>query len=267
MGKLLDLVGERFGMLEVLSYHSTGSHGKEYLCKCECGQEKIYRSSTLRSGKIIACGCQNFINGCADYKDKAVANRVKTRKSRAKSRIGEVHNRLTVVAIASQNGRHKVVCQCECGRKTVQVYADLKSSKVVSCGCYRNEQASKTGVSFGIVNSKRNQAYVYFKDDKRIIMRSSYEIIFAHLMDSKGLDWEYESQTFKLKNGCRYIPDFYVPSQNEWFEVKGYMSLISKEKIRLFSELGHKITTVTLADLEKETGLKYKQMKGQWAFR
>lgn len=58
MGKLIDLTGKKFGRLTVIK--RTGSNeGKRiiYLCKCECGKEKIIRGDNLRNGKTKSCGC------------------------------------------------------------------------------------------------------------------------------------------------------------------------------------------------------------------
>lgn len=56
MPKALDLTGQKFGKLTVLS-KSPSRNGKTYwLCKCECGIEKEVQTSHLRSGSIQSCG-------------------------------------------------------------------------------------------------------------------------------------------------------------------------------------------------------------------
>ena len=58
MGKMIDLSGERFGKLSVLSYHSTTSYGATaWKCKCDCGKEVIALSNNLRKGSTKSCGC------------------------------------------------------------------------------------------------------------------------------------------------------------------------------------------------------------------
>lgn len=55
--KLIDLTGQVFGKLLVLSKH--GHKGKEtaWLCRCECGKETVVIGKDLRSGNTQSCGC------------------------------------------------------------------------------------------------------------------------------------------------------------------------------------------------------------------
>ena len=56
MPKALDLTGQKFGKLTVIS-KSASRNGKTYwLCRCECGAEKEVQTSHLRSGAIKSCG-------------------------------------------------------------------------------------------------------------------------------------------------------------------------------------------------------------------
>lgn len=52
------------------------------------------------------------------------------------------------------NGRVSVHrrCQfkCSCGKKTVQILGQVKAGKIVSCGCYRNEQNRTANLSHGL---------------------------------------------------------------------------------------------------------------------
>ena len=62
MPKALDLTGQKFGKLTVIS-KSDSKNGKTYwLCRCECGKEKEVQTAHLRSGAIKSCGslkCKN----------------------------------------------------------------------------------------------------------------------------------------------------------------------------------------------------------------
>lgn len=50
--------------------------------------------------------------------------------------------------------------------------------------------------------------------------RSRLEARYAVFFDALGLKWEYEPEGFELPNGERYLPDFYLPEQRVWVEVK-----------------------------------------------
>lgn len=49
--------------------------------------------------------------------------------------------------------------------------------------------------------------------------RSRTEARWAVAFDHLGIDWDYEPQGYSLPSGG-YIPDFYLPSIDAWFEVK-----------------------------------------------
>ena len=58
--KLIDLTNKKIGRLKVLKRTQNNKHGQvQWLCKCECGEEKIIGSSTLLSGSTKSCGCLN----------------------------------------------------------------------------------------------------------------------------------------------------------------------------------------------------------------
>jgi len=59
MGKLIDLTGKKFGRLTVIkrSYPNKNWKDPNWLCKCECGTEKIIGGTHLRDGHIKSCGC------------------------------------------------------------------------------------------------------------------------------------------------------------------------------------------------------------------
>lgn len=57
MSRLIDLTGERFGMLVV--EHRDGSVRGEarWRCRCDCGTTSLVRGNVLRSGRTRSCGC------------------------------------------------------------------------------------------------------------------------------------------------------------------------------------------------------------------
>lgn len=50
---------------------------------------------------------------------------------------------------------------------------------------------------------------------------STLEADWAATFDSLGWYWQYEPVAVKLPDGSSYRPDFYLPSQRVWAEVKG----------------------------------------------
>jgi 5-methylcytosine-specific restriction endonuclease McrA len=53
----LELTGKRFGRWCVLSLHTVRQYRTYWLCRCECGKEKVVNGFTLKNGKSKSCGC------------------------------------------------------------------------------------------------------------------------------------------------------------------------------------------------------------------
>lgn len=58
MGIIHDLTGKRFERLLVLEHKGANKHGVSiWLCRCDCGNQKIVTSLSLKSGGTKSCGC------------------------------------------------------------------------------------------------------------------------------------------------------------------------------------------------------------------
>jgi hypothetical protein len=56
--KMIDLTGQQFGRLAVLSRAGKDKHGNvRWNCVCSCGTEKEISGAVLRQGKAVSCGC------------------------------------------------------------------------------------------------------------------------------------------------------------------------------------------------------------------
>jgi len=53
----LDLTGQRFGKLTVLAPAENIDRRTAWLCRCDCGRERVVKTYYLRSGKVTSCGC------------------------------------------------------------------------------------------------------------------------------------------------------------------------------------------------------------------
>ncbi len=94
-------------------------------------------------------------------------------------------------------------------------------------------------------NSKRE----FYKDT---YFRSGWEIKYAKWLDSKNIKWKYEQETFRLKD-TTYTPDFYLPEQNIYVEIKGFMHAEAYFKIKefLLNNSNIRYVLMTRKDLEK----------------
>lgn len=62
MKKTINLIGQRFGNLTVINQDNDyvspkGCHKKQWLCRCDCGNEKVLIGNNLTRGKVRSCGC------------------------------------------------------------------------------------------------------------------------------------------------------------------------------------------------------------------
>lgn len=55
--KKLDLTGQRYGELTVLSPAENVDGRTAWLCRCGCGRETVVKTRDLRSGRTVSCGC------------------------------------------------------------------------------------------------------------------------------------------------------------------------------------------------------------------
>lgn len=119
-----DLTGQVFGHWTVLSPAPPDKHGRaKWLCRCDCGKERIVTADNLRRGASTSCG-----HGRGG----------KTRKDLSGQRFG----RLTVLGYArySTTGNSAIWrCLCDCGRETEVSGSNLKTGHTTSCGCAMEE--------------------------------------------------------------------------------------------------------------------------------
>lgn len=59
--KIGDISGQRVGRLtivkEVAPIISGGQERRAYVCRCDCGNEKVMRQDVIRCGDAVSCGC------------------------------------------------------------------------------------------------------------------------------------------------------------------------------------------------------------------
>ena len=140
MSEFQDLTGQRFGKLTVLKraddYISPSGHKTtRWLCKCDCGNQKIINSGSLKKGDSTSCGC---------------VRRDKMRKIRSLDLTGRKFGRLTILYQAKDHtypsGKHRLCwhCVCDCGNECDVLSNLLISGHTQSCGCKQKEAVRNT---------------------------------------------------------------------------------------------------------------------------
>ena len=133
MSKCIDLTDNKYGRLTVLHKDNErkSNSGSYWICKCDCGNIKSIKSSSLRRGEIQSCGC---------LRNEKIAESKKQQSE--DEMIGKRFGKLIVQKRSEKKGPSGELywfCQCDCGN-TVEVRGhSLKrkdGNQTVSCGCY-----------------------------------------------------------------------------------------------------------------------------------
>ena len=152
MSSLIDLTGQTFGRLTVLKYHGVNDKGIHmWLCRCECGNEKVVRGDALRYGITRSCGC------LAHEAHVTLGKRSTGRKStRFIDLTGQTFGYLTVLERGENNahGHTRWRCRCVCGRETLVATAKLRNGRTISCGCMGLRHATEAKLRHGDALSK-----------------------------------------------------------------------------------------------------------------
>lgn len=125
-----DLTGKTFNRLTVMEYAGARypdrkSKGHQWLCRCECGNEKIILGCSLKSENTMSCGCLH-----------------KEHTSAAKfiDITGKIYGLLEVISFDRlEKGSYYWLCKCKCGNEKTINSASLRGGKSKSCGCRRGK--------------------------------------------------------------------------------------------------------------------------------
>ncbi len=109
----LQLIGQRFERLVVLSQEETLKKETKWLCKCDCGKETIVSGWMLNAGNTKSCGC------------------IRLKNDRTGTKIGY----WTVIEYA---GSEKWLCKCRCGTEKIIPSSSFHNERSYSCGCYKS---------------------------------------------------------------------------------------------------------------------------------
>jgi hypothetical protein len=103
MGVTLDITGLKFDRLTVIKFVEIKKNFAYWLCKCDCGNEKIIRGVHLRGKQIRSCGCLQIEKATKHNKSRTKLYRV------WKSMIARCYNNKNH-AYADYGGRGIKVC-------------------------------------------------------------------------------------------------------------------------------------------------------------
>lgn len=159
MKKFIDKTGKRFGNLVVIQRYENCSktNGARFLCRCDCGTEKVIKSCQLQESgfSTVSCGCIRFMNrGML----KLIHKDLQGMKFGKLSIVEEITSKYD-----KKNG-HKYLCICECGNYHEAYSKTLGNGKwkIKSCGCLRDDAVRITSIKARIaLKEKRDKNRLY----------------------------------------------------------------------------------------------------------
>jgi predicted DNA-binding protein YlxM (UPF0122 family) len=113
--------------------------------------------------------------------------------------------------------------------------------------CKKMSLAFENGRKMGFSTNWGKGSYYDTLNQGRKWMRSGWEVKTADYLTKHGVDWFYEYEWLKINESIRYLPDFYLPKEDKYIEVKGRKKKEDMEKL----ELVMKIYDVELWDGEE----------------
>ncbi len=117
-----DLTGHKSGKLTVICRQGS-RHGESlWLCKCECGNEKLVTAYSLRTRKTKSCGCLRI---------------EVVRKICEVDITGRRYGRLVAMERMTykENNSYVWKCKCDCGNEFLVPRSRLTTKNTQSCGC------------------------------------------------------------------------------------------------------------------------------------
>lgn len=149
----LDLIGQRFSKLVVLSYapedkqvYYNGHHKRTWLCQCDCGNQCYVTTENLRRGDTPSCGCITR------------ENRHKQLKDLSGQKFGHL---LVLNYIGTINGNSKYKVKCDCGKEYEVFASNLTQGNTTSCGCIKESHGENK------IREILTQNNIYFINQKK----------------------------------------------------------------------------------------------------
>lgn len=126
---------------------------------------------------------------------------------------------------------------------TKETWKNMSIEDIKARGLKQRATKIKNNTLNSLINQKR--PYSRARGGKREDLggqyfRSAWEANIARYFNLLDIRWQYEPKCFVFKNVSRapisYTPDFYLPDEDLWIEVKGWMDPKSKSKLKRFKK-------------------------------
>lgn len=198
--KRKDYTGQRFGRFTAIRL--VNDHGpSRWLCRCDCGTEKVVRMSHLTDGDTVSCGCYRREMG----RRMASENKI---GERSPLYPGDRFGRWVVIQEDESRGHpYHYICRCDCGTVRSVNRCSLVTGSSKSCGCYHKEVAAHHARTYFTKHGKcKDPAYIRFLKRRRYHADREW----THEMDQ--LLFELQPSCVICESTSRLEVDHVVPS-------------------------------------------------------
>ncbi|MEK9167597.1 MAG: DNA polymerase III subunit alpha [Patescibacteria group bacterium] len=258
-------------------HHFMTDMGWKKLSELETGNKVLLktRAKHLVFNTCTRCGCQisGQNEGKSDFCYRCSATHYRNpSKPMSRQRIAEARHRFYEhggepwnLGLTKENNR----IMASTGRKISKSLTG--QSNIDKFGVDRAEEIrlrmsaamrGKKNHMFGVTPPHRHGGY---RKDLGHYVRSNWEADFARILLHQGLSYEYEPRTFPvtLPDGSptNYTPDFYIPSQETYYEIKGWLHDDDRLKMEEFQRQYPDIKLVIIGATKfAEFALKYRSL-------
>jgi hypothetical protein len=163
---LSDMIGKKFGKLTVVQRNKThitsgGQKKVMWLCRCDCGNEKVVASQDLKSGHTKSCGCistKKKGSGLIDLTGQRFGKLVVV--ERTEDYVCKHEKRILLAS-------PRWLCQCDCGNIAIVQGGNLRSGNTTNCGCKKTTSKGERLIADFLINNNIKFLREYSFDDLR----------------------------------------------------------------------------------------------------
>lgn len=207
--RLIDLTGQKFGRLLVLSRADSQTKDVKWTCQCDCGNITIVAGKHLKDGSTVSCGCRlqelkaTFGQRCP---------------GKMKDIAGQTFGYLTAIEATNKRGADESViwkCKCKCGKEILVNGSNLRSGHTKSCGCLLSAGEEKIAqlLSDANIPYERQKTFDGFTTIKNQPYRFDFWVNDSYIIEFDGI------QHFEISN-------------SNWNDQTVYINTVKNDKIK-----------------------------------
>jgi hypothetical protein len=232
MGSFIDLTGQKFGDLTVIS-QAEKRHGKtHWLCRCICNTEKAIATTHLRSGATVSCGCRLSKGTHATHLES---------KSRLYRVWGGMIQRTTNPkqdSYKNYGGRSELIAVCPEWRDSYEAFASWARANGYADGLTIDRRSNEKGYfpdncrwisKKEQARNKRNNRFLTIGEETRLLLEWS-EITGIHheTLQSRYERGEREDQLLRPVGGPDKLTEQYIEEIKALLRAKVTQPVIAK---------------------------------------